>query len=120
MHFRSHFVAREALRLSLASIRRIEPERIVHLGAVPSSGYAALKRLPEELLLQLYLIARQGWIDPRSQAFLLRVDRLEAHAQLTRLANLGLLDECDGIFRIAVHLRGPVGRVLEEKGWAPR
>ncbi|MBW2376101.1 MAG: hypothetical protein JRF55_08905, partial [Deltaproteobacteria bacterium] len=40
-----------------------------------------------------------------------------AQAQLSRLAHLGLLDEREGAFVIAVHLRGVLGRVFDERGW---
>lgn len=107
---------RDALRLWLASIRGIHDD-IVHVGPIPASPYARVRRLPDDILVNLYQIAREGWIDAAGQARLFRLDVNTAQAQLSRLAHLGLLDERDGAFVIAVHLRGVLGRVFDERGW---
>lgn len=120
LHAASGGLVRDALRLWLASVRRVDAdEPFVHVGAVPRSAYNALLELPDEALLMLFQIARQGWMDPVVQSHLYRVDRATAEAQLARLASLGLLVTKDGeIFRIAVHLRGAVERAVRDKGWA--
>ncbi|MBW2718722.1 MAG: cation:proton antiporter [Deltaproteobacteria bacterium] len=74
---------------------------IVHVGPIPASSYARVRRLPDDILVNLYQIAREGWMDAAGQA----------------LAHLGLLDEHEGAFVITVHLRGVLGRVLAERGW---
>ncbi|MDH3727688.1 MAG: hypothetical protein OER77_09165, partial [Myxococcales bacterium] len=119
LHRATGGLVRDALRLWLASIRGIEDE-VVHVGPIPASPYARVKRLPDDILVNLYQIAREGWMDDAGQARLFRLDRNTAQAQLSRLAHLGLLDERDGSFVIAVHLRGALGRVFAERGWVIR
>ena len=89
----------------------------MHVGPIPASPYARVRRLPDDILVNLYQIAREGWIDAAGQARLFRLDLNTAQAQLSRLAHLGLLDEREGAFVIAVHLRGVLGRVFDERGW---
>ena len=107
---------RDSLRLWLASIRGIKDD-IVHVGPIPASAYSRVKRLPDDVLVNLYQIARQGWIDAAGQARLFRLDVNTAQAQLSRLAHLGLLEEREGAFVIAVHLRGVLGRIFAERRW---
>ncbi len=116
LHDATGGLVRDALRLWLASIRGIHDD-IVHVGPIPASPYARVRRLPDDILVNLYQIAREGWIDAAGQARLFRLDVNTAQAQLSRLAHLGLLDERDGAFVIAVHLRGVLGRVFDERGW---
>jgi hypothetical protein len=116
LHEATGGLVRDALRLWLASIRGIEDD-IVHVGPIPASPYARVRRLPDDILVNLYQIAREGWIDSAGQARLFRLDVNTAQAQLSRLAHLGLLEERDGAFVIAVHLRGVLGRVFAERGW---
>ncbi len=116
LHEATGGLVRDALRLWLASIRGIQDE-IVHVGPIPASPYARVRRLPDDILVNLYQIAREGWIDSAGQARLFRLDVNTAQAQLSRLAHLGLLEERDGAFVIAVHLRGVLGRVFAERGW---
>jgi Kef-type K+ transport system membrane component KefB len=116
LHDATGGLVRDALRLWLASIRGIEDD-IVHVGPIPASPYARVRRLPDDILVNLYQIAREGWIDAAGQARLFRLDVNTAQAQLSRLAHLGLLDEREGTFVIAVHLRGVLGRIFAERGW---
>lgn len=116
LHAATGGLVRDALRLWLASIRGILDD-IVHVGPIPASSYARVRRLPDDILVNLYQIARQGWMDAAGQARLFRLDVNTAQAQLSRLAHLGLLEEREGSFVIAVHLRGVLGRVLAERGW---
>jgi hypothetical protein len=87
------------------------------VGPIPASPYSRIRRLSDDILVNLYQIARQGWMDAAGQARLFRLDVNTAQAQLSRLAHLGLLEERDGAFVIAVHLRGVLGRVFAERGW---
>ena len=118
LHAATGGILRDALRLWLASIQGIEDDRVVRVGAVPPTGLAAMSQLPDETLLQLFLVARQGWIDCKALAWLLRVSPQDARAHLVRLAHLGLLEEhAEGTYRIAIHLRGITARVLRQRGW---
>jgi Kef-type K+ transport system membrane component KefB len=116
LHEASGGLVRDALRLWLASIRSIHDD-IVHVGPIPASPYVRVKRLPDDILVNLYQIARQGWMDAPGQGRSFRVDVNTAQAQLSRLAHLGLLEEREGAFVIAVQLRGALGRVFAERGW---
>ena len=116
LHDATGGLVRDALRLWLASIRGIHDE-VVHVGPIPASPYARVRRLPDDVLVNLYQIARQGWMDDAGQARLFRLDRNTAQAQLSRLAHLGLLEEREGSFVVAIHLRGALGRVFAERGW---
>jgi Kef-type K+ transport system membrane component KefB len=116
LHDATGGLVRDALRLWLASIRGIQDD-IVHVGPIPASPYARVRRLPDDILVNLYQIAREGWIDAAGQSRLFRLDVNTAQAQLSRLAHLGLLDEREGAFVVAVHLRGVLDRVFAERGW---
>lgn len=117
LHRATGGLVRDALRLWLASIKEVGSDDIVYVGRIPSSPYAALSRLPEDLLLHLYQIARQGWMNAEVQAHLFRTTESTARAQLARLTHMGLLVREGAVYRVAVHLRGGLVRVLQEKGW---
>jgi hypothetical protein len=111
-------LVREALHLWLASIDEIDDRGdVVRIGAVPRSPQASLRRLPDEILYALLQVARQGWTDARTFAYLYRESAHEAEARIARLARLGLLVPDGETFIIAPHLRGPSVRVLKERGW---
>jgi Kef-type K+ transport system membrane component KefB len=119
LHAASGGLVRDALRMWLAAVDQVdETGEFVRVGPVPRSPQAEVRRLPENILLSLYQVARQGWMDAAVQAHLFRVDATTAEAQLSRLAHMGLLERrANGAYRIARHLRGPVYRVLRERGW---
>jgi hypothetical protein len=118
LHEASGGLVRDALRLWLASIDRVdEREDFMHVGPLPRPPAAALRRLSDDMLLNLYVVARQGWMDAAVQAWLFRVDRSTAEAQLARLAHLRLLERKGHVYRIAVHLRGAVEQTLSDRGW---
>ncbi|UCH29113.1 MAG: cation:proton antiporter, partial [Myxococcales bacterium] len=92
LHQATGGLVRDALRLWLASIREIQDD-IVHVGPIPASPYTRIRRLPDDIMVNLYQIAREGWMDAAGQARLFRLDVNTAQAQLSRLAHLGLLEE---------------------------
>src|SRR5690606_35697358 len=110
-------LVRDALRLWLASIQKIEGNELVHLGVVPRSGFRALSRLPEKTLVALHQIVRQGWMDAETMGFLFRTDQAAALAELARMEHLGLVQRQGQLYRVSAHLRGALLRVLEERGW---
>ena len=89
LHEATGGLIRDALRLWLASVQRVENDDLVHVGHVPASGYIALRRLPEELLLLLYLISRQGWMSAEVLAYLLQVSPPQAPRPTDPTATLG-------------------------------
>ena len=117
LHLASGGVLRDALRLWLASIQGVQDDEIVHVGRVPESGFASLSRLPEQELLWLFQIARQGWMDAVTFSSVFRIPLGEASARLAKLAHLGLLEEVEGHHRITSHLRGTAVRVMQQRGW---
>ncbi len=119
LHDASGGLVRDALALWLSSIDEVNDRAdYVHVGNLPTSVEPSLDALPEEVLLNLLQVARQGWMDADVQAHVYRVEHVAAEAQLARLTNMGLLErESGGAYAIPVHLRGPVGRVLRARGW---
>ncbi len=119
LHSASGGLMRDALRLWLASVAHLDEENdFVRVSVVPESHLIALRALPERWLLELFQIARQGWMDQATFGYLFRRDTTEAQADLARLRHFGLVEEQRGIYQISLHLRGVISRVFEEKGWA--
>lgn len=120
LHAASGGLLRDALRLWLASVERVdEATECVYLGPVPAPRIYALRTLDDEDVLALYQIARQGWMDARGMAFLFRTDATVAAARLAALADLGLIERRAAVWRVAVHLRGAIRQLLEERGYLP-
>lgn len=117
LHESSGGFVREAFRLWLASIHSMGRD-FVRMGNVPMAPNRALRRLPDDLLLQLVQVARQGWTQPSTFASLYRTSLAQAQARLARLSKLGLIvHEASGAYTISPHLRAPLFRVLRERGW---
>ncbi len=118
LHAASGGVLRDALRLWLAAIESVnESESMVRMGPLPASLHGHAKRIPDDVLVKLYPIARQGWMNAHVQGHLFRCDEVAAEAQLTGLVHLGLLERGEHAYRIATHLRGAIYRVFAERGW---
>lgn len=118
LHAASGGLLRDALRLWLASVEEVdEAGDFVHLGPVPAPSLYALRKLADADVLTLYQVARQGWMGPRVLAGLFRIDETTAAAKLGALGHLGILEKRNGVWRIAVHLRGSVQRHLDERGY---
>ena len=108
-----------ALPLWLGSIGRVaEDAEIVEISEEPSVPLKALRRLPEKVWMELYAVARQGWIDAASLAFTLQIEVTAAEGRLVGLAGLGLLEkQARGVFVIRRHLRGAIMAGLRGAGW---
>jgi len=118
LHEASGGLIRDALLLWMSSVQKVDEERSqVWMGRVPVPPTAVMRHLPEDVLLTLWQIARNGWTDPETHAALFRMTARHSEAHLTHLAHWGLLVPAEGRFRIAVHLRGAVVRVMQERGW---
>ncbi|MCB9594414.1 MAG: cation:proton antiporter [Sandaracinaceae bacterium] len=118
LHTASGGLLRDALRLWLASVQEVdEASDFVHLGPVPPPAIYALRRLDDEDVLTLYQVARQGWMSPEVYGSLFRTDAATARARLLALEHVDVLARVGGVWRVAEHLRGPVHRLLVEKGY---
>jgi len=118
LHVASGGLVRDALRLWLASIERVDDKAdVVHVGPLPDSPLPAIRALPEETLLTLHAVARSGWMDATGYAHLFRTEQVRAEARLARLERWGLLKSENGIYRVTVHLRGALHRALRDRGW---
>ena len=118
LHKASGGLVRDALRLWLASIEDIKADELVTVGEIPANGFHEIVGLPERTIRALVLVARQGWIDAKTLAFVEQLPVGDAAAQLQSLAHWGILFEKEGVFRVRVHLRGTLYRVLVARGWA--
>lgn len=118
LHEASGGLIRDALLLWMSSVQRVDDaESNVWMGKVPTPPAAALRLLPEDVLLTLWQLARNGWTDPETHAALFRTTPGQSEAHLTKLVHWGILVCNEGRFRITVHLRGAVVRVMQDRGW---
>ena len=118
LHGASGGLLRDALRLWLASVEEVdETSDFVHLGPVPTPSIFALRRLDDAQVLTLYQVARQGWMNPEVHASMFRTDCATARARLLALEHVDILDRVGDVWRIAQHLRGPIHRLLVERGF---
>lgn len=118
LHAASGGLMRDALRLWLASVEQLdEGQDFVRVSMVPASPLPYVRALPESWLLEVFQVARQGWMDVATFGYLFRRDTTEAQADLARLRHFGLLEEQRGIYQVTAHLRGVLTRVFNEKGW---
>jgi Kef-type K+ transport system membrane component KefB len=118
LHAASGGLLRDALRLWLASVQEVdEAGDFVHLGPVPTPSLYALRRLGDDEVLTLYQVARQGWMNVEVCASLFRLDETAAAARLVSLTHVGILERRGEVWRLALHLRGSVHRLLRERGY---
>jgi Kef-type K+ transport system membrane component KefB len=118
LHEASGGLIRDALLLWMSSVQKVDDaESFVWMGKVPNPPAAALRLLPEDVLLTLWQLARNGWTDPETHAALFRTTPRQSAAHLTRLQHWGILVSNEGRFRITVHLRGAVVQVMQDRGW---
>ncbi|MCU0691623.1 MAG: hypothetical protein MUF54_09500, partial [Polyangiaceae bacterium] len=118
LHRASGGLIRDALVLWMASVEAVDDAAgVVRIGKVQLPPTNALRHLPEEVLLTLWQASRNGWTDPRVHAELFRMALSTSEAHLHRMEHIGLLRSKDGRYRVAVHLRGALHRVLGERGW---
>lgn len=119
LHSASGGLLRDALRLWLASIRRIDEraERVV-LGEVPDSPLFQLRRQSEARLLELFFVARQGWCGAADFAEAFGLSELDAKGRLARLEGETLLERHGAYaYRISPRFRGACSQVFLERKW---
>jgi hypothetical protein len=119
LHAATGGLLNDALQLWMASIAHVDEERaVVLVGDVPEPPLGALRSLPDDDLLTLRQVARQGVMPVTTHAWLFSASEVRAEAHLGHLAHLGLLSRSEYGYAVAPHLRGPLSRVLAERGWA--
>jgi Kef-type K+ transport system membrane component KefB len=113
---------RDALRVWLESVRRVDDETgVVHLGPIPRPPLATIAQLPESALLTLRQTMRQGWISAEQHARVFATEKLDSEAELSRLLHWGVLEKGNGDrLRIALHLESAIYRVLASRKWVPK
>src|SRR5690606_32786665 len=107
MHDASGGLIRDALRIWLAAVERVdEPDDIVRMARARPQVQRPLRHLSDEALIKFYKVLRQGWMDAKVFASLYRIEAHQAEAELGHLAHLGLLERNGGAYRLAPHVRG--------------
>lgn len=118
LHASSGGLLNDGLRLWMASISAVvEDKNEVVVGEIPPTPIMAIHDLPDQDLLTLRQVGRQGVMDVPIYAWLFRTSEIAAEAHLAHLAHLGLLHRTEAGYAVADHLQGTVGRVLKERGW---
>lgn len=119
LHAASGGLLQVALTYWVASIARFDEHNgVVRMGEPPPSPMDALKHLPDDVVLAIYAIARQGWMNAETFASLFSIPHAAAEGRLSKLAGLGLLERAPGnALVVRRHLRGAVERMLEEGEW---
>ena len=117
LHRDSGGLLADALRLWIASIASVNNNNdTVVIGPIPHPPIVSLRRLPEETLITLRQVARQGRITPHDHSAQFRWEPEVSLAFLTRLSHWGLLFKHSGdSFRFDRSLAGPIYRVLRER-----
>ena len=117
LHADSGGVLSDALRLWLASINSIDTARdVIAVGQIPHPPIRAIRRLPDDVLITLRQVARQGRLTAPNHALQFRVEPEVSSAYLARLSHWGLLYRDDlGAYRFQQDMAGPLYRVLHER-----
>lgn len=106
----------DALRLWMASVVEVSEERNeILIGDVPRTPIRALRRLPEDVLMTLRQVSRQGRLTARGHARQFRMEVPDSEALLDRLRHWGLLERTQDSYHFAPGLAGSLYRVLRER-----
>jgi len=109
----------DALRLWMAAIIQVDEARgVVVVGDLPEGPIEAMRSLPDQDLLTLRQIARQGTMRVDTHSWLFRTSLVASQAHLGHLAHLGLLEPRGDCYALSDHLRGSISRVLRDRGWS--
>jgi Kef-type K+ transport system membrane component KefB len=119
LHEASAGVMHDALRLWIASIQSVDDSTgTIRIGPVERPPLARLGALSDEVHLTLLQVTRQGWMTVELFSTLFGVERSFARAHLGSLTHLGVLVNRGEHYDLATHLRTPILRVLENRGWS--
>ncbi len=118
LHRATGGVVNDALRLWMAAILKVDDAKgSVVSGPVPRTPDQDIEALPDDTLLTLRQICTHGWTDPTLHAAQFRVSSRDAAAHLAHLEHNRLVEQTEGVYRVAEHLQGAVQRVLARRGW---
>jgi hypothetical protein len=108
------------LALWLSSVTLFNPTTDqLTIGKPPRLPLNHVASLPEEGLLCLRQIARQGRLSPEEHAIHFQLNSTTSESRLAQLAHWGLIERKeDGPYRLRAELEGCVYRVLRQKGLA--
>ena len=118
LHAATGGVLSDALQLWMASVVEVDARNdVLVIGELPSTPLTALRSLPDDTLMTLRQLARQGRIDVHLHARQFRKDEDRSRAELAHLAHLGLVERTHaGRYALADHLVPALHRVLVERG----
>ena len=113
-------VLRDALALWLSSVKNYEPATdTITLGKPPILPIQQLANLPQEGLLSLRQVARQGRLNAQEHATHFQLHPIASESKLAQLAHWGLIERTDaGFYQFTPQLEGCIYRVLHQKGLA--
>jgi Kef-type K+ transport system membrane component KefB len=119
IHREAGGVLRDAQSLWLASASVLDDEREeLIMGAAATTPLSACRKLPEEMLLTLRQVARQGRITANQHAMVFQSSETSSEALLNRLAHLGFLKRHpSGWYRFTRNRAGLIYRTLRDKGY---
>jgi len=108
----------DAMRLWMASIDTFDTSaNNVLIGTTPHPPIRAIRQLPDDTLITLRQVARQGRITVQDHAEQFRLEEQVSHAYLSRLVHWGLLCRAGKqVFQFHPELAGSLMRILDERG----
>jgi hypothetical protein len=113
-------VLRDALRLWLSSVSEFNPSNDkLTLSKPPQLPLLQVINLPQEGLLSLRQIARQGRLSAQEHATHFQLHPTASESKLAQLAHWGLIERTEtGAYRMRQELQGCIYRVLKKRGLA--
>ena len=119
IHREAGGVLRDAQSLWLASASVLDEEREeLIMGGAASIPFAACRKLPEEMLLTLRQVARQGRLTAQQHSMVFQSSETSSEALLNRLTHLGFLKHNpSGWYRFKRNRAGLIYRTLRHKGY---
>jgi NhaP-type Na+/H+ or K+/H+ antiporter len=113
-------VLRDALSLWLSSVREFNPTNDnLTLSKPPQMPLLQVANLPQDGLLSLRQIARQGRLSAQDHATHFQLHPTASESKLAQLAHWGLIERTEtGAYRMREELQGCIYRVLKKRGLA--
>jgi len=119
IHREAGGVLRDAQSLWLASASVLDEEREeLIMGGAVSTPLSACRKLPEEMLLTLRQVARQGRLTAQEHSMVFQYSETSSEALLNRLTHLGFLKRhSSGWYRFTKNRAGLIYRTLRDRGY---